>query len=52
MQVMRKKRDLFGELMEGLDALTEQRTGKRTLRARTVKTKAEPTTAARELAKV
>ena len=29
---MTKKRDLFNELVEGLDALAEQRVGKRTLR--------------------
>jgi putative transcriptional regulator len=29
---MTKKRDLFNELTEGLDALAEQRAGKRTLR--------------------
>ena len=36
---MKKKRDLFTELIEGFDALAEQRAGKRTLRAHTVKSK-------------
>lgn len=36
---MKKKRDLFTELIEGFDALAEQRAGKRTLRAHTVKPK-------------
>jgi len=34
---MRKKRQLFDELMEGLDALAAQRQGKRTLRTHVVK---------------
>lgn len=49
---MKKKRDLFAELSEGLDALTEQRTGKRTLRTHTVKAKPAPRISARELAKL
>jgi putative transcriptional regulator len=49
---MRKKRDLFSELVEGLDALAEQRTGKRTLRAHTMNTKPAPGIAGRQLAKV
>jgi putative transcriptional regulator len=47
-----KKRDLFNELSEGLDALAERRAGKRTLRTHTVKAKAAPTITARELARI
>jgi putative transcriptional regulator len=47
-----KKRDLFNELTEGLDALAEQRAGKRTLRTHTVKAKPAPTITARELARI
>jgi putative transcriptional regulator len=49
---MKKKRDLFGALMEGLDALAEQREGKRTLRTHTVKLKPAPKISPRELARV
>jgi putative transcriptional regulator len=49
---MTKKRDLFDELVEGFDALAEQRVGKRTLRTHAVKVKPVPTITARELAKV
>jgi len=49
---MTKKRDLFNELIEGFDALAEQRVGKRTLRTHAVKVKPVPTITARELAKV
>lgn len=49
---MRRKRDLFDELMEGLDALAEQRAGKRTLRTHTVKLKPAPKISPRELAKL
>jgi putative transcriptional regulator len=49
---MTKKRDLFDELVEGFDALAEQRVGKRTLRTHSVKAKPVPTITARELAKV
>ena len=49
---MTKKRDLFNELVEGFDALAEQRVGKRTLRTHAVKAKPVPTITARELAKV
>ena len=49
---MRKKRDLFDELMEGLDALAEQRAGKRTLRTHSVKLKPAPKISPRELAKL
>jgi hypothetical protein len=36
---VRKKRKLFDELMEGFDALADQRAGKRTLRTHAVKSK-------------
>ena len=49
---MTKKRDLFNELVEGFDALAEQRAGKRTLRTHAMKVKPVPTITARELAKV
>jgi len=37
-----KKRNLFAEIEEGLDALSEQRTTKRTLRTHQVENKAVP----------
>lgn len=49
---MTKKRDLFDELTEGFDALTDQRSGKRTLRTHVVKTKPAPKLTARELTRV
>lgn len=49
---MKKKRDLFGELAEGFDALADERAGKRTLRTHAVKAKAPPKISARELTKV
>ena len=49
---MTKKRDLFNELVEGFDALAEQRVGKRTLRTHAMKMKPVPVITARELAKV
>lgn len=49
---MTRKRDLFAELTEGLDALADQRQGKRTLRTHTVKLLPTPTISARELARV
>jgi putative transcriptional regulator len=49
---MTKKRDVFGELVEGFDALAAQRTGKRTLRTHVIKIKPAPTISARELSKV
>lgn len=49
---MTKKRDLFGEVMEGFDALADQRAGKRTLRTHSVKAKPAPNITARQLAKV
>lgn len=47
-----KKRDLFAELSEGLDALEGRRAGKRTLRTHTVKVKPAPKISARELEKI
>ena len=49
---MRKKRNLFNELMEGFDALADQRAGKRTLRTHAVKPKPVPEIRAAELTKV
>ena len=49
---MTKKRDLFNELIEGFDALAEQRSGKRPLRAHAVKVKPAPNMASRELTRV
>jgi putative transcriptional regulator len=49
---MTKKRNLFHELVEGFDALAEQRAGKRTLRTHAVKLKPAPKSTARELMKV
>lgn len=39
---LRKKRNLFDELMEGFDALADQRAGKRTLRTHVVKPRPAP----------
>jgi putative transcriptional regulator len=47
---MRKKRDLYVELLEGFDALADQRAGKRTLRTHALKVKPAPKITARELA--
>ena len=49
---MKKKRDLFAELVEGFEALADQRAGKLTLRTHAVKIKPAPTITARELAKL
>ncbi|WP_297901136.1 transcriptional regulator [Metallibacterium sp.] len=49
---MRKKRNLFDELMEGFDALADQRAGKRTLRTHALKPKPAPEIRADELTKV
>jgi putative transcriptional regulator len=46
------KRNLFDELMEGFDALADQRTGKRTLRTHAVRPKPAPKISAGELTKV
>jgi putative transcriptional regulator len=49
---LKKKRDLFTEIMEGFEALADQRAGKRTLRTHVVKTRPPPKITARELAKL
>ena len=49
---MTQKRDLFAELQEGFDALTDQQEGKRTLRTHAMKAKPAPRISARELTKV
>ena len=49
---MTKKRNLFNELMEGFDALADQRAGKRTLRSHVIRAKPAPRISARELMKV
>ena len=49
---MKKKRDLFSEIMEGFVALREQREGKRTLRTHIVTIKPPPKISARALAKL
>lgn len=46
------KRDLFGELREGMTALAEARQGKRTLRTHAVEFKAPPDVTARDLVRV
>jgi putative transcriptional regulator len=49
---MSKKRDLFAELIEGVDALADQRSGKRTLRTHAVASKPAPRITPRELIRV
>jgi putative transcriptional regulator len=49
---LKKKRDLFSELMAGFEDLAAHRMGKRTLRTHTVTIKPPPTISARELAKL
>lgn len=44
-----KKRNLFAEIAEGFDALTDERTGKRTLRTYEVESKPAPEVSAGEL---
>ncbi len=44
-----KKRNLFSELIEGFDALVEERTGKRTLRTHDVEKKSAPQISADEV---
>lgn len=44
-----KKRNLFAELVEGFDALAEERAGKRTLRSHIVEAKPAPEVSADEL---
>ncbi len=49
---MKKKRDLFSELMAGLEDLAAHREGKLTLRTHFVKIKSPPKITARELTKL
>jgi hypothetical protein len=49
---MTKKRDLFREVIEGFDALAEERGGKRTLRTHAVKVTRPPKIAPHELTRV
>jgi putative transcriptional regulator len=49
---LKRKRNLFAEIVEGFDALADQRAGKRTLRTHAVKTRPVPKITARELAKL
>jgi putative transcriptional regulator len=44
-----KKRNLYSELVEGFDALAEERTGKRTLRTHDVELKSAPEISADEV---
>ncbi len=44
-----KKRNLYSELVEGFDALAEERTGKRTLRTHDVELKTAPEISADEV---
>ena len=46
------RRDLFGELMEGMNALAETREGKRTLRTHHVEFKPPPVLTAKDVARV
>jgi putative transcriptional regulator len=46
------KRDLFAELIEGMDALADARQGKRTLRTHSLEMKPAPTITPRELIRV
>ena len=47
-----RKRDLFAELTEGMDALADARQGKRTLRTHSMEYKPAPTVTPRELIRV
>ena len=47
-----RKRDLFAELSEGMEALAEGRQGKRTLRTHAVEYKPAPTVTPKELIRV
>jgi putative transcriptional regulator len=49
---MTSKRVLFDELIQGFDALADQRAGKRTLRTHTVKMRPVPRITARDLARL
>jgi putative transcriptional regulator len=46
------KRDLFAELKEGMDALADERHGKRTLRTHSMEFKPAPTITPRELVRI
>ena len=46
------KRDLFAELIEGMDALADERRGKRTLRTHAIEFKPAPTMTPRELIRI
>jgi putative transcriptional regulator len=46
---MKKNRKLFDELIEGMEALAEQRLGKRTLRTHVLEVKPAPNVSASEL---
>ncbi|HYD47655.1 MAG TPA: type II toxin-antitoxin system MqsA family antitoxin [Terriglobales bacterium] len=48
----RPKRDIFAELTEGMEALAQARTGKRTLRTHTVKFRPAPEVSPEELLRV
>ena len=50
--VSKPRRDIFGELKEGMVALAEARGGKRTLRTHTVEFKPAPRLSPRELVRV
>jgi putative transcriptional regulator len=49
---LKKKRDLFSEIMDGFEALADQRTGDRTLRTHVVTVKRAPTISPRGLRKL
>ena len=46
------KRDLFSELMEGMDALADARQGKRTLRTHSMEFKPAPTVTPKEVIRI
>jgi putative transcriptional regulator len=48
----RRKRDLFAELKEGMDALADERQGKRTLRTHSMEFKPPPIVTPKELIRV
>lgn len=48
----RAKRDLFAELKEGIDALADARSGKRTLRTHSMQFRPAPTVTPKELIRV
>jgi len=49
---MTRRRDLFEELTEGFDALSDRPAGKRTLRTHVIRIRPAPRISARELAKL